>query len=183
MKDGFARAAAGQIPESVAALKRKTHQTIRKVTDDIEKRFRFNTAIAAMMELVNDLYRVRETVSSPEELAVVREAVEALLVMLSPFVPHITQELWEALGHKDILFKAAWPAFDEKWAQEQEATIAVQVNGKLRATITVPKGSDQASAEALALSEPNVKRFMEGAQIKKIIYVPDKIINFIAALR
>jgi leucyl-tRNA synthetase len=176
-------ASQGQVPASVEALKRKTHQTIRKVTDDIEKRFRFNTAIAAMMELVNDLYRVRETAAAPGEFAVIREAIESLLVMLSPFVPHITQELWEVLGHEDILYKAAWPVFDAAWAEEQEATIAVQVNGKLRATITVPKDSDQASVEAMAMAEANVKRFIEGAQIRKVIYVPNKIVNIIAALR
>jgi leucyl-tRNA synthetase len=125
---------------------------------------------------------VREAASSPAEFAVVREAIESLLVMLSPFVPHITQELWEALGHADSLYKSAWPGFDASWAEEQEATIAVQVNGKLRATITVPKDSDQAAVEALALAEPNVKRFTEGAQIKKVIYVPNKIVNVIAAL-
>ena len=184
-KDSFPRPSPepGEIPASVAGLKRKTHQTIRKVTDDIEKRFRFNTAIAAMMELVNDLYRVRETTATPGEFAVVEEAVESLLVMLSPFVPHIAQELWEALGHEDTLYNKAWPGFDARWAEEQEATIAVQVNGKLRATITVPKDADQASVEALAFAETNVKRFMEGAQIKKVIYVPNKIINIIAAVR
>jgi len=113
----------------------------------------------------------------------VEEAVESLLVMLSPFVPHIAQELWEALGHEDTLYNKAWPGFDARWAEEQEATIAVQVNGKLRATITVPKDADQASVEALAFAETNVKRFMEGAQIKKVIYVPNKIINIIAAVR
>jgi leucyl-tRNA synthetase len=167
----------------VEALKRKTHQTIRKVTDDIDKRFRFNTAIAAMMELVNDLYRARETASTPEEFAVIREAVLNLLVMLSPFVPHITQELWETLGNSDLLYKKAWPSFDAAWAEEQEATIAVQVNGKLRATITVAKDSQQAEVEAKAMEESNVRRFLEGAQIRKIIYVPNKIINIIAAVR
>ncbi|HNY66337.1 MAG TPA: leucine--tRNA ligase [Deltaproteobacteria bacterium] len=176
-------ASSGQVPQSVEALKRKTHQTIRKVTDDIDKRFRFNTAIAAMMELVNDLYRARETASTPEEFAVIREAVLNLLVMLSPFVPHITQELWETLGNSDLLYKKAWPSFDAAWAEEQEATIAVQVNGKLRATITVAKDSQQAEVEAKAMEESNVRRFLEGAQIRKIIYVPNKIINIIAAVR
>ncbi len=170
-------------PVSMEPLKRKIHQTIRKVSDDIEKRFRFNTAIAAMMELINDVYKAREDAQSPEEFSVIREAIENLLIMLSPFVPHITQELWEAMGNTGILYKTPWPVFDKDWAEEQETTIAIQVNGKLRATILLPKDSDQPEVEAKALAEQNVKRFLEGAQIKKIIYVPNKIINIIAALR
>jgi leucyl-tRNA synthetase len=173
----------GRPPRSMEPLLRKLHQTIRKVTEDIDRRFRFNTAIAAMMELVNDLYRARESASSPEEFSVIREAIEKLLIMLSPFVPHITQELWEAMGNTESLYRIAWPLYNPEWAEEQEATIAVQVNGKLRATITVPKDTDQSEVEARAMSEANVKRFLDGAQIKRIIYVPNKIINIIAALR
>ncbi len=170
-------------PKSMEALKRKIHQTIKKVTGDIEKRFRFNTAIAAMMELVNDLYRAREAASSPGEFAVVREAVQSLLVMLSPFVPHIAQELWEAMGNKEQLFRTSWPEFDPRWCEEQEVTVAVQVNGKLRATVTVAKDADQETVKELAFAEANVKRFLDGAEIKKVIYVPNKIINIIAPLR
>ncbi len=170
-------------PKSMEALKRKTHQTIKKVTEDIEKRFRFNTAIAAMMELVNDLYRAREAASSPGEFAVVREAVQSLLVMLSPFVPHIAQELWEAMGNNEQLFRTSWPEFDPRWCEEQEVTIAVQVNGKLRSTVTVAKDADQETVKELAFAEANVKRFLDGADIKKVIYVPNKIINIIAPLR
>ena len=170
-------------PKSMEPLKRKTHQTIKKVSEDIEKRFRFNTAIAAMMELVNDLYRAKETARTPEEFSVIREAVQNLLVMLSPFVPHIAEELWEALGNREMLFRFSWPDYDPSWCEEQEATIAVQVNGKLRATITVTRDSEQKAVEARALSEANVKRFLQDSDIKKVIYVPNKIINIIAAAR
>ncbi|MFY9167419.1 MAG: leucine--tRNA ligase [Desulfomonilia bacterium] len=185
MKDQLrsADASADVPPKSMEALKRKTHQTIKKVTEDIEKRFRFNTAIAAMMELVNDLYRAKETASSPGEFAVVREAVQSLIVMLSPFVPHITQELWEAMGNTGQLLRMSWPEFDPDWCEEQEVTVAVQVNGKLRATVTVAKDADQETVEERAFAEANVKRFLEGADIKKVIYVPNKIINIIAPLR
>lgn len=185
MKDQLrsADASADVPPKSMEALKRKTHQTIKKVTEDIEKRFRFNTAIAAMMELVNDLYRAKETASSPGEFAVVREAVQSLIVMLSPFVPHITQELWEAMGNTGQLLRMSWPEFDPNWCEEQEVTVAVQVNGKLRATVTVAKDADQETVEERAFAEANVKRFLEGADIKKVIYVPNKIINIIAPLR
>ena len=170
-------------PKSMEPLKRKTHQTIKKVSEDIEKRFRFNTAIAAMMELVNDLYRAKETARTPEEFSVIREAVQNLLVMLSPFVPHIAEELWDALGNREMLFRFSWPDYDPSWCEEQEATIAVQVNGKLRATITVTRDSEQKAVEARALSEANVKRFLQDSDIKKVIYVPNKIINIIAAAR
>jgi leucyl-tRNA synthetase len=164
-------------------LRRKTHQTIKKVTDDIEKRFRFNTAIAAMMELVNELYRAREHASSAGDSAVMKEAVESLLVMLSPFVPHITQELWEVMGNEEQLFRVSWPSYDPGLCEEQEAIVAVQVNGRLRATITVPRDAGQPEVEEKAFSEPNVKRHLESVQIKKIIYVPSKIINIIIAPR
>ena len=162
------------------SLKQKIHQTIRKVTDDIDKRFRFNTAIAAMMELVNDLYKVRDSLSG-EEFSVVKEAVETLIIMLSPFVPHIAEELWNMLGNKKTLFNTPWPAYDPAWCEQAESTIAVQVNGKLRATITVPKDEDQSEVESMAMAESNVKRFLEGTSVKRIIYVPNKIINIIAA--
>jgi leucyl-tRNA synthetase len=168
-------------PKSMEPLKRKTHQTIKKVTEDIEKRFRFNTAIAAMMELVNDLYRAKEAAGSPEEFSIVREAVLNLIVMLSPFVPHIAEELWEAMGNEEMLFRVSWPGYDPHWCEEQEATIAVQVNGKLRATITVAKDSEQKEVEGRAFTEANVKRFLEDAAVKKVIYVPNKIINIITA--
>ena len=185
MKDQLLSAdlSADRPPRSMEALKRKTHQTIKKVTGDIEKRFRFNTAIAAMMELVNDLYRAKEAASSPGEVAVVREAVQNLLVMLSPFVPHIAQELWEAMGNTEQLFTKSWPEFDPVWCEEQEVTVAVQVNGKLRATVTVAKDADQETVKERAFAEANVKRFIDGAEIKKVIYVPNKIINIIAPLR
>lgn len=167
-------------PQSMESLKRKTHQTIKKVTDDIDKRFRFNTAIAAMMELVNEIYKVKDSASDKEEFSVIKEAVEALIIMLSPFVPHITEELWQILGNKDMLFDISWPNFDPRWCEQAQATVAVQVNGKLRATIQLPKDEEQSVAEKMAMDESNVKRFLEGTSIKRIIYVPNKIINIIA---
>ncbi|MBN2298161.1 MAG: class I tRNA ligase family protein, partial [Deltaproteobacteria bacterium] len=166
-------------PQTMHALKRKLHQTIRKVTDDIDKRFRFNTAIAAMMELVNDLYRARETASA-DDFHVIREAVDALIIMLSPFVPHIAEELWALLDNDEMLLNTAWPEYDPAWCEQLETTIAVQINGKLRATLTVPKDEDQAEVEKKTMAESNVKRFLEGTSIKRIIYVPNKIINIIA---
>jgi leucyl-tRNA synthetase len=169
------------VPASMEPVMRKTHQTIRKVTEDVDKRFRFNTAIAAMMELVNDLYKAKENAQGQDEAAVLKYAVEHLLIMLSPFVPHIADELWEAMGRQGRLFDHHWPAYDEQWAVNASATVAVQVGGKLRATIEVPKDAPQTLVEEKALEDANVRRFLEGASIRKVIYVPNKIINFIVA--
>jgi len=174
---------AGTVPPSMEDIQRKTHQTIRKVTEDIDKRFRFNTAIAAMMELVNDLYKAKDKAKEPAEAGVLRKSVEYLLIMLSPFVPHIADELWEAMGLEGILLEHPWPAFDQKWVEDATVTIAVQVNGKLRATLDTPKDTDQKEIEGMAFADANVKRFTDAATIKKIIYVPNKIINIIAVPR
>ena len=101
-----------RVPASVEPILRKTHQTIRKVTEDIDKRFRFNTAIAAMMELINELYKAKETVKDTEEAAVLKYSIEHLIIMLSPFVPHIADELWETIGLSGRLFEHPWPEFD-----------------------------------------------------------------------
>ena len=169
-----------RVPASMEDIQRKTHQTIRKVTEDIDRRFRFNTAIAAMMELVNELYKAKDRARDASEVGVIKKALEYLLIMLSPFVPHISDELWEVMGGSGMLLLHPWPAYDPKWAEDVHVTIAVQVNGKLRATIDVPKDALQPEVEAKAFSEGNVKRFMEEATLRKIIYVPNKIINIIA---
>jgi len=171
------------IPASMEGIQRKTHQTIRKVTEDIDKRFRFNTAIAAMMELVNELYKAKETTKDPAEVAVIRNSVEHLLVMLSPFVPHIADELWHSLDYTGMLLDHPWPEYDLQWAEKVEVTIAVQIGGRLRATVTVPVDSEQVFVENAAMAEPNVKKHTNGQTIKKIIYVPNKILNIIVQPR
>ena len=139
-----------------------------------------NTAIAAMMELVNELYRAKDNLSTNAESAALKTAAETIVVMLSPFVPHIADELWQLLDNQGMLLDRQWPAFDPQLCEEQEVTLAVQVCGKLRATITVPKDASQDEAEKLALAESNVQRFTEGKNIIKVIYVPNKIVNIIA---
>jgi leucyl-tRNA synthetase len=171
----------GKVSASFEPIMRKTHQTIRKVTEDIDKRFRFNTAIAAMMELINELYKAKETVKSKDDAAVLKYSIEKLLIMLSPFVPHIADELRDAMGLTGQLFDHKWPEHDPAWAASSEVTIAVQVNGKLRATITMPKDAEQETVQNAAFSDMNVKRFIEGVSIRKVIYVPNKIINIIVS--
>ncbi|MCU0575533.1 MAG: leucine--tRNA ligase [Desulfobacterota bacterium] len=173
--------ALGDVPSDMVPVMRKTHQTIRKVTEDVDRRFRFNTAIAAMMELVNDLYKAKESAKNEGQVSVLKHSVEQLLIMLSPFVPHIADELWEAMGKSGHLFGHPWPEFDPRWAQNTDVIIAVQVSGKLRTTIEVPKDAEQSLVEGKALEDANVKRFLEGTSIRKVIYVPNKIINFIVS--
>ena len=164
---------------ALKALRRKTHQTIAKVTDDIEKRFHFNTAISAVMELVNELNGVLSKGVKPEGFAVVRETVESVLLLLSPMVPHITAELWSRLGHAEPIHSCAWPEPDKEAAKADSVTIVVQVNGKVRAKVQVPADSQQSAVEEAALSEDNVRKYTEGKEIRKVIYIKNRLLNIV----
>ncbi len=161
-------AAASDDPAS-PEVGRKLHQTIRKVTGDTE-RLDYNTAIAAMMEYVNV---VREA------QGVVRQAVEPLVVMLAPYAPHLAEELWAKLGHDTSIFGARWPAWDERLASAGDVEIAVQVNGKLRARLQLPRGASQEDVVAKALADDGVKRFVDGQTVRKVVYVPDRLVNLV----
>ncbi|RLB74869.1 MAG: leucine--tRNA ligase, partial [Deltaproteobacteria bacterium] len=158
-------------------LRRKTHQTIKKVSEDVDGRFHFNTAIAAVMELVNAIYSFK---SQQENPGVLREALETVVSLLNPFVPHICEELWLLLGHQQGVESSGWPVCDESALVSEEITMVVQVNGKVRGKITVAVAADAASIEAEALSEPNVQRFIEGKQLRKVVVVPGRLINIVA---
>lgn len=161
-------------------LRRKTHQTIRKVTEDVDERFHFNTAISAVMELVNVLYQVkRPGKGDVRSLSVVREALETVLILLAPFVPHITEELWEMMGHKNHLVDAAWPAYDPAVASEEELTIVIQVNGKLRGRLVVAAGESDEKIKELALKDEKTGKFLEGKKPVKVVYVPKKLVNIV----
>ncbi len=170
------------IPETVsgdaADLRRKTHQTIKKVSNDVDGRFHFNTAIAAVMELVNAIYSYKATKEQP---GVLREALEAVVRLLNPFVPHVCEELWQLLGHEESAEAAGWPAWDEAALEAAEVTLVVQVNGKVRGKITVAVDADKQLIESEALSEQNVKRFIDGKQVRKVIVVPGRLINIVVA--
>ncbi|NOQ52174.1 MAG: leucine--tRNA ligase [Desulfuromonadaceae bacterium] len=161
-----------------ADLRRKTHQTIKKVTEDIDGRFHFNTAIAAVMELVNAIYAFKE---GPEHPGVVREALETVVRLLNPFVPHTCEELWEMLGHHESIETVGWPQWEEAALLSAEITLVVQVNGKVRGKLAVAVDADKESIEAAALAEPNVQRFVEGKQVRKIIVVPGRLINIVVS--
>ena len=159
-----------------AELHRKTHQTIKKVTEDIDGRFHFNTAVAAVMELVNAIYALKQPEQHRGEL---REALETVVRLLNPFVPHICEELWQALGYPAGVEKAGWPAWDREALVAEEITLVVQVNGKVRGKIAVPVSADQATIEERACAEPNVQRFTAERPIRKIIVVPGRLVNIV----
>jgi leucyl-tRNA synthetase len=163
-------------------LRRKTHQTIRKVTSDIEDRFHFNTAISAVMELVNTLYQQpRPAISDRLALSVIRETLETVILLLAPIVPHITEELWALLGRKENLADVAWPIFDPAVASEEEITIVLQINGKVRNRITVPADEEAEQIKALALADERIAGLTAGKQILKVVYVPKKLVNIVIA--
>jgi leucyl-tRNA synthetase len=161
-------------------LLRKTHQSLRHVSADLEERWHYNTDIAMMMELVNEIGDLDAAVAEgkirPE---VLKSAVENLLVMLSPFAPHITDELWEAMGHDQPLLRTPWPEYNAELAAEEELEIPVQVNGKLRARVRVPAGADEETIRARAFAEEKVAALIEGKQIVKLIVVPQKLVNIV----
>ncbi|HOD35689.1 MAG TPA: leucine--tRNA ligase [Syntrophales bacterium] len=161
-------------------LRRKTHQTIKKVTSDIEDRFHFNTAISAIMELVNTLYGIqRPNRDNRLALSVVKESLETTVTLLSPIVPHIADELWEMMDHKECLFTISWPTFEAAIAAEEEITIVVQVNGKVRGRITVSADESDGKIKELALAEERAAKFIEGKQVEKVVYVPRKLVNIV----
>ena len=158
-------------------LRRKTHETIAKVSDDYGRRQTFNTAIAAVMELCNDVGRFEDTGTSGA--AVVQEALDAALLLLSPIVPHVTEHLWREMHGNDML-QGSWPTVDESALGRDELEIVIQVNGKVRAKISVPAAADNDSIEATALAQENVIRFIDGQTVRKVIVVPGKLVNIVA---
>jgi len=158
-------------------LRRKTHQTIAKISDDLGRRYTFNTAVAASMELINATTRFED--DSDAGRAVVHEALEAVVLMLSPIVPHICHELWATLGHKTALIDVPWPQVDESALEADEVEIVVQVNGKVRGRISVAADADNDSIVALALADGNVQRFVADQEVRKTIVVPGRLVNIV----
>ena len=177
-----AGAAPALTPENLTGpqqdLRRKTHETVAKVSDDYGRRLTFNTAIAAVMELVNDISRFQR--QSEQCLAVEREAIEATVRLLAPIVPHISHQLWINLGHSDAVIDAPWPQVDDSALVRNTIEMAVQVNGKLRATIEVAADADAESIKQMAREHDNVKRFLADVTIRKEILVPKKLVNIVA---
>jgi leucyl-tRNA synthetase len=158
-------------------MRRKTHQSIAKISDDLGRRSTFNTAVAASMELINSITRFED--DSDAGRAVVHEGLEAVVLMLSPMVPHICHALWATLGHKTALIDAPWPQVDESALEAEMAEIVVQVNGKLRGRVSVAADADRDAIGQQALADPNVQRFIEGKEVRKIIVVPGRLVNIV----
>jgi len=162
-----------------AKLYRKTHQTIKKVTTDIDRRLQFNTAIAAMMELFNEVSAFMP--ETDDDWAVLRFSIMNMLLMLSPFTPHLTEELWEVIGEKRSILERQWPRWDEEAAMEEEIELVIQVNGKVRAKTTAPAGLDDQTIREKALGEPKIKKFIDGRTVRKVIVVKGKLVNIVVA--
>ncbi|MEA1936124.1 MAG: leucine--tRNA ligase [Thermodesulfobacteriota bacterium] len=161
-------------------LRRKTHQTIKRVTNDIEGRFHFNTAISAVMELVNTLYQLEHPDrSDAKALSVVRETIESIVLLLAPIVPHVTEELWEMLGQVETFSDGFWPSCDVAVAAEEEITIVVQINGKLRSRIMVSADESDEKIKEMALSDEKISKLIAGKEVVKEIYVPKKLVNIV----
>ena len=159
------------------ALRRKTHQTIQKVSDDIGRRYKFNTAVAAAMELLNAIKRFDD--SSGAGRSMVQEALDAIVLVLSPVIPHVCHELWHALGHESAAVNEGWPVLDESALAQDAVEIIVQVNGKLRSRILVAADADSDSISAQALADENVKRFVGDKTVRKTIVVPGRLVNVV----
>ncbi|HEY6552221.1 MAG TPA: class I tRNA ligase family protein, partial [Vicinamibacteria bacterium] len=168
----------GDLPEAARDLRRKTHQTIQKVTADVE-RIHLNTAVAAFHELVNEIHRLEAAVTSGTGIAALREAIETLVLLMNPFAPHVCEEMWLRLGHEGGLVRHAWPVADEAAAREDSVELAVQVNGKVRGRITVAREAGEDEIRRSALAEPRVAEEVNGKQVTKIIVVPGRLVSLV----
>jgi len=169
------------LPEDLRALRRKTHLTIKKVTEDVENRFHFNTAVSAIMELVNLLYQKEEKVkgTDPFTLGVLREALESIVGLLSPIVPHICEELWEMMGHTDSMTKVPWPEYEPEAIKDEEVLMVIQVNGKLRGRVLVGVHASEDEVRETVLGNPRVQEFLKDQRLKKFVLVPRKLVNLV----
>jgi leucyl-tRNA synthetase len=182
--------------EGERALRRKTHDTIRRATIDIEDRMHLNTAVSSMMELVNELYAFSEStahglpgrgdvpvgrIERTQTISVLREAIDALVIMLSPFAPHTAEELWQMLGHPDGLASASWPSFDPEVAKASEVVVPVQVNGKVRARITVPADLSEEELRARVLADTVVKSHTDGKTVRKVVVAKGPLVSVVVS--
>ncbi|NPB05290.1 MAG: class I tRNA ligase family protein [Aquificae bacterium] len=158
-------------------VRRKTHRTIKKFAEEMEKDYQFNTAIAAVMELLNEVERFKP--ENEEEKKVLKEAAETMLKLLYPITPHVCEELWEKMGKKTRLYAEPYPEPDEEALKVEEVEIPVQVNGKVRAKVVVPVGASQEEVLKAATAHPSVAKHLEGKELKKVVYVPNRLINLV----
>jgi leucyl-tRNA synthetase len=188
-----------ELNDNERALRRKTHDTIRRVTADLDPRVHLNTAVSGLMELVNELYafcnrteclRIGQpagaapaigTVERAGTIAVLKESIEALVRMISPFTPHMAEELWEMLGHPNGIVAAGWPEFSEAVAKSDEIVVPVQINGKLRARITVPADTGDERLRELVLADPQVMKHLDGKTVKKVVVAGGRLVSIVVS--
>jgi leucyl-tRNA synthetase len=171
----------GELCAPAKDLRRKEHDTVRKVSRDMENKFQFNTVIAALMELVNEMYAQKDALKeTPGGGLALSSALSTVLALLSPVAPHICEELWTHMGHTAPLAELAWPGYDESALAKDEIELVVQVNGKVRGRLMVPAGADQENVRQVAMNHENVLKHLEGKQIRKVVVVPGKLVNVVA---
>jgi leucyl-tRNA synthetase len=182
------RGAAASVPstEDGRAFRRAIHETIARVTDDLDRDFHFNTAVSAIMELVNALHAFEAAsgaagsgVPGAERRGLLREAVETVLLLLGPFCPHLTEELWAELGHRTSLFAMPWPEAEPSALVKDDVTVVVQVNGKVRSRLTLPSGAADVEARTRALDDERVRPWLEGRRVERVVVVPDRLVNIV----
>jgi leucyl-tRNA synthetase len=167
------------LSDELKGLRRQTYQALTKVSDDIGRRHTFNTAIAAIMELMNALAKVKD--DSEQARSVIQEVLEITVLMLSPITPHISHHLWQALGHDEAIVNVAWPEVDESALVQDKIELMVQVNGKLRSKLSIAADLAKDEIEILALADENVQKFIDGKEVRKVIVVPGRLINIVVA--
>jgi len=176
-----ARLSVEGLPDNVRSVHRKTHQTIRKVSADMAD-MHFNTAVASLMELSNAVRAFIDDLAgepSDDERAAISEALESMVLLMAPMVPHFAEELWERAGSHESIFHAEWPGYDENAAREDFVTIAVQIGGKLRGEVSAARGASEDDVLALAKDNEKVARHLEGKALKRVIYVQDRLLNLV----
>jgi leucyl-tRNA synthetase len=166
------------LPEAARDLRRKVHQTIQRVTQDLE-RIHLNTAVSAFHELYNEITRVEAEVAEGAGRAVLREALETLVLLMSPYTPHVCEEMWVRLGRRPTVVDRPWPVADPALAREDEVELAVQVNGKVRGRITVPREAPEEEVKRLALEEPRVKEHVAGKEVVRQVVVPGRLVSVV----
>jgi leucyl-tRNA synthetase len=166
------------LSDELKELRRMAHTTLKRVTVDISERFHLNTAISAIMELVNHLYLISEPKDKTSQ-KVLKEALDILVITLSPFAPHICEEMWEIIGNEKGIVKASWPVWDESALKQDEVTIVLQINGKIRSKIQIPSDSTEDQVKQIALEDEKIKKLIEGKEIKRVIVVPQKLVNIV----
>lgn len=171
-----------EMPEALQAIHRKTHQTIAKVTEDLETEFKFNTAIAAVMELLNDVLAVEVATyeaAGTDGKSVLRQALESAVLLLSPMVPHLAEDCWVQLGHEPTIFRHAWPTYDESALVEPQLELAIQINGKVRGHVTVDVEATEESIREAVLGNEAVQKALAGKTLTNCIIVPGRLVNLV----